>query len=167
VTDCLRRINLPDKTRNGAGGDAGPALADRDLDSSVLSPHTAPINFIIHETLSLRARDKIFRLIVKTGNNSVSMPEIPAVEYLDILIKIGLAKKLETDPWIHLYTFYNQDTRPELLAALVMAGCICCFTSSVSKTGVILQEIVRMSLRSLVGLHCIYPSRSALILETW
>lgn len=152
MTDCFPRINLPDKTRNGAGADAGPALADRDLDSSVLSPHTAPMNITIHEKLSLRARDQIFRLIVKTGDNSVSMPEIPAVEYLDILIKIGLAKKLETDPWIHLYTCCSQNPRPELLTALVMAGCICCFTSSVSKTGVIMQEIVRMSLRNLVGL---------------
>ncbi|KAJ5122209.1 hypothetical protein N7448_003341 [Penicillium atrosanguineum] len=129
--------------------DDDPSIGDRGLEAPVVSPHLIPNNLTVHEKLSSRSRDEIFRLIVKTGDDRLSIPEIPAVEHLDILIKIGLARKLDVNPWIHLYTCYHDRPRPEFLAALVVMGCISCFAPTINKTGIVLQDIVRLALRNL------------------
>ncbi|KAJ5917213.1 hypothetical protein N7466_010767 [Penicillium verhagenii] len=100
--------------------------------------------------LSMQARDDIFKLVVRTAGSRVSVSTFPSAEYLDTLIKVGIAKRTETDAWIHPYTFYNQKLRPELLTSLVAAGCVCCGLSSINKTGILLQEISRVSLAQLV-----------------
>ncbi|KAL4804542.1 hypothetical protein BDV18DRAFT_153035 [Aspergillus unguis] len=141
--------NLLQENKRSAPGDDDRPIADRDLDNSVLSPHSIPSDLTAHEKLSSRSRDEILRLIVKTGDHHLSIPELPSVEHLDILIKVGLAKKLEVNPWIHLYTCYDDRPRPEFLTALVTAGCVSCLTPSVNKTGLILQEIVRVALRNI------------------
>ncbi|RHZ64278.1 uncharacterized protein CDV56_105872 [Aspergillus thermomutatus] len=100
--------------------------------------------------LSSHARDEIFQLVVRTGNPRLSVSSFPTAEHLDLLIKIGIAKRTETGAWIHPYTFYHPESRPELLTALVAAGCVCCGILSISKTGLVLQEIVRVALSQLV-----------------
>lgn len=50
---------------------------------------------------------------------------------------------METDAWIHSYTFGAETARPELLIALIAAGCVCFGTPSVSKTGLVLFELTR------------------------
>ncbi|CAG8145906.1 unnamed protein product [Penicillium salamii] len=100
--------------------------------------------------LSMQARDDIFKLVVQTAGSRLSVSSFPSSEYLDTLIKIGIGKRTETDAWIHPYTFYEQQLRPELLTGLVAAGCVCCGLSSINKTGIILQEITRASLAQLV-----------------
>ncbi|KAL4735878.1 hypothetical protein BDV11DRAFT_208107 [Aspergillus similis] len=139
---------LQESSRNALSDDSRP-IGGRDVDNTVLSPHSIPSDLTVHEKLSSRSRDEILRLIVKTGDHDLSIPELPSFEHLDILIKVGLAKKLEVNPWIHLYTCYDDRPRPEFLTALVASGCVSCLTSSVNKTGLILQEIVRVALRKI------------------
>jgi hypothetical protein len=98
----------------------------------------------------MQARDDVFKLVVRTAGSRLTISAFPSAEYLDTLIKIGICKRAETDAWIHPYTFYEQNLRPELLTALVAAGCVCCGLSSINKTGIILQEITRASLAQLV-----------------
>ena len=98
----------------------------------------------------MQGRDDIFKLVVRTAGSRLSVSSFPSADYLDTLIKVGISKRTETDVWIHPYTFYDQKLRPELLTALVAAGCVCCGLSSINKTGIILQEITRVSLAQLV-----------------
>lgn len=104
----------------------------------------------IRGKLTVQSRDNIFRLVISTARSQLSVPSFPSAESLDALIKIGISKRTETDAWIHPYTLFRQDPRPELLAALVAAGCVCCGISSINKTGVLLLEILRVSLAQLV-----------------
>ncbi|KAI7040858.1 hypothetical protein KC352_g46612, partial [Hortaea werneckii] len=63
---------------------------------------------------------------------------------------MGIAKKFETDAWIHPFTFKSEDCRPELLTALVAAGCVCFGVKTVSRTGLVLLEIVRVALSRVI-----------------
>jgi hypothetical protein len=65
-------------------------------------------------------------------------------------MKIGITKRVKTDSWLHLGTFRCGQSRPELLTALVAAGCVCLGIIEISKMGLLFQEIVRLSLESLV-----------------
>jgi hypothetical protein len=100
--------------------------------------------------LSSSSRDRMFRLVVATADAKVSVPTFPSAECLDILIKVGIAKRLEGDAWIHPYTFSSEKSRPELLIALVAAGCVCFGVPGVNRTGLVLLEIARVALNKLI-----------------
>jgi hypothetical protein len=118
-----------------------------DLASSPHHPHSSDVT--IPDRLSQQSRDRIFQLVSKTAKSQISIPSFPSAECLDKLIKVGIAKRTETDAWIHPYTFNSESSRPEFLTVLVAAGCICFGIPSVNRTGLVLQEIVRVSLNAL------------------
>lgn len=118
-----------------------------DLALSPHRPHTS--NIVIPGHLSQQSRDRILQIVLKTAPRQVSMSSFPSADCLDKLIKVGVAKRLEGDAWIHPYTLDSDSSRPQFLTALVVAGCICFGIPSVNKTGLILHEIVRESLREL------------------
>ncbi|KOC09725.1 hypothetical protein AFLA70_116g002921 [Aspergillus flavus AF70] len=125
----------------------------RDTDSIPTSYQNRLDAVRIPGKLSYQARDDILKLVIRTGGSRLSVTTFPSPDYLDTLIKIGIGKRTETDAWIHPYTFYDSDyqqLRPELLTALIAAGCVCCGMPSINKTGIILQEITRVSLAQLV-----------------
>ncbi|KAK7539657.1 uncharacterized protein J3D65DRAFT_666359 [Phyllosticta citribraziliensis] len=114
------------------------------------SPHWPySIELCIQDKLDQEARDRIFQLVTRTVGTKVSIPSFPSAHFLDILVKNGIAKKIETDAWIHPHTFCASKTRTELLIALVAAGCVCFGIMSVGKTGGMLQEITRVALNNL------------------
>ncbi|KAK8172977.1 hypothetical protein BKA80DRAFT_186417, partial [Phyllosticta citrichinensis] len=114
------------------------------------SPHWPySVELYIQDKLDQEARDRIFQLVTRTVRTKVSIPSFPSAHFLDILVKIGIAKKIETDAWIHPHTFCASKTRTELLVALVAAGCVCFGIMSVGKTGGMLQEITRVALNNL------------------
>ncbi|EKG17705.1 Transcription factor fungi [Macrophomina phaseolina MS6] len=115
------------------------------------SPHWPySVDLLIQDKLDQQTRDRILQLVIQTVGTRVSIPSFPSSEFLDVLIKNGIAKKIETDAWIHPHTFCSRSTRTELLAALIAAGCVCFGIMSVGKTGGMLQEIVRVALNNLV-----------------
>ncbi|CZT18285.1 uncharacterized protein RCC_04129 [Ramularia collo-cygni] len=115
------------------------------------SPHQQPLpQLVLQRDLSPRLRDRLFQLVVKTAESHISIPTFPSTECLNLLLKVGLTKRMETDVWIHPYTFDAETTRPELLIALIAAGCICFGIPSVSKTGLVLFELTRAALHKLV-----------------
>ncbi|KNG51781.1 fad binding domain containing protein [Stemphylium lycopersici] len=118
------------------------------LTSSPHMPHAS--NVVVPDRLSQAARDRIFQLVSKTAPPQMSFSSFPVTDSLDKLIKVGISKRAETDAWIHPYTFQSETSRPEFLTALVAAGCICFGIPSVNKTGLLLQEITRMSLNDLI-----------------
>jgi hypothetical protein len=140
---------LPERNQNAFSEQERIMLDERQVDLALSphQPHTS--NVIIPGTLSQQNRDQILQLILKTAPSQVTISSFPSADCLDKLVKVGIAKRTEGDAWIHPYTFNADVARPEFLTALVVAGCICFGIPSVNKTGLVLQEIVRVSLREL------------------
>jgi hypothetical protein len=92
----------------------------------------------------------MYRLVVTTADAKVSVPTFPSAQCLDVLIKVGIAKRLERDAWIHPYIFDSKQSRSELLIALVAAGCVCFGVPAVNRTGLVLLEIARVALNKLI-----------------
>ncbi|KAL4811887.1 hypothetical protein BDW67DRAFT_141805 [Aspergillus spinulosporus] len=142
---------VPEKNQNGFSEDGQIPLRDGDMTASISSLHRSRLEALnIRGKLTQQMRDNIFQLVLATAGPRLSVPSFPTAESLDALIKIGISKRTETDAWIHPYTLYRQNSRPELLTALVAAGCVCSAIPSVGKAGVLLLEIVRVSLAHLV-----------------
>ncbi|KAL4883529.1 hypothetical protein BJY04DRAFT_226549 [Aspergillus karnatakaensis] len=142
---------VPEKNQTGFSDDEQIPLRDADMTASISSLHRSRLESLnIRGKLSQQLRDNIFQLVIGVGKSKLSVSTFPSAESLDALIKIGISKRTETDAWIHPYTLYRQDSRPELLTALVAAGCVCSAIPSVGKAGVALLEVVRVSLAQLV-----------------
>jgi hypothetical protein len=124
----------------------GITLDERQVDLSSPPHHPYSSDIIIPDRLSQTSRDRIFQLVSKTARSQISIPSFPSADCLDKLVKVGIAKRTETDAWIHPYSFESENAHPEFLTALVAAGCICFGIPSVNRTGLVLQEIVRVSL---------------------
>lgn len=143
---------VPEKNQHGFSEDRRIPLRDND---SIPTKHQERLQSLnIPGNLSNLARDEIFKLVIRIGGSRLSVAAFPSADYLDTLIKVGIGKRTETDAWIHPYTFFDsqyQLLRPELLAALVAAGCVCCGLPSISRTGIVLQEITRVGLAELVS----------------
>ena len=150
------RFWVPGRNQHAFSEHDGITIDERNVDIAS-SPHEpCPSNIIIQDTLSPQARDRIFQLVSKTTQSQVAIPSFPSADCLDKLIKVGIAKRTETDAWIHPFTFDSESSRPEFLTALVAAGCVCFGIPSVSRTGLVLQEIVRVALNRLVRFQQIW-----------
>ena len=124
---------------------------DNEHIDNAASPHQPYATALtLPDELSSSSRDRMFRLVVTTADAKVSVPTFPSAQCLDILLKVGIAKRLETDAWIHPYTFSSEQSRPELLIALVAAGCVCFGVPGVNRTGLVLLEIARVALNKLI-----------------
>ncbi|CAK7204853.1 hypothetical protein SEUCBS139899_007615 [Sporothrix eucalyptigena] len=108
-----------------------------------------PLDVQLPDTLSASARDRILQFAVESAPTHISIAHFPAVEVLDRLIKTAITTRMSTDAWLHLGTFSYENTKPHLLAALVAAGCACFADASINKTGLMIQELVRISLERL------------------
>lgn len=146
----MTRLWVPERNQNTFSEHETIALDEHNVDLAS-SPHQpfAP-DVMIPDHLSLAARDRIFQLVSRVAGSQISIPSFPSPECLNKLIKVGIAKRAETDAWIHPYTFESESSKPEFLTALVAAGCICFGIPNVSRTGLALQEIVRVALNDLV-----------------
>lgn len=128
-------------------------IAIQNTGISLTSPSAQPgeEEVVLQEKIGQATRDKILQLVIETSQSKVSIPAFPSHEVLDTLMKIGITKRVKTDSWLHLGTFRCGQSRPELLTALVAAGCVCVGVIEISKMGLLFQEIVRLSLDSLVS----------------
>ncbi|KAF3039906.1 hypothetical protein E8E12_005699 [Didymella heteroderae] len=140
---------IPQRNQHAFSEHENIILDERNVDLAA-SPHMPySSNVVIPDQLSAGARDRIFQLISKTARSQITIPSFPSADCVDKLIKVGIAKRTETDAWIHPYLFESETARPEYLTALVAAGCVCFGIPAVSKTGLALQEIVRVALNNL------------------
>jgi hypothetical protein len=127
-----------------------------DLAASPHQPYDSDV--VIPSHLSSASRDSIFKLVTATAQAHISIPCFPDADCLDKLIKVGIAKRTENDAWFHPYTFDGNRAIPELLTALVAAGCTCFGIPAVNRTGLTLQEIARMALSKLASQPCALAS---------
>lgn len=145
------RLWVPERNQHAFSEHENITLDEHNMDFAS-SPHMpCSSNVVIPDRLSTGARDRIFQLVSKTARSQITIPSFPSADCVDKLIKVGIAKRTETDAWIHPYTFESESARPEYLTALVSAGCVCFGIPSVNRTGLALQEIVRVALNNLVG----------------
>lgn len=143
------RLWVPARNQHAFSEHDGVTIDENHIDIAT-SPHEpCSSNVIISDSLSQGARDRIFQLVSKTAASRVIIPSFPSADCLDKLIKVGIAKRLETDAWVHPYTFESEHASLELLIALIAAGCICFGLPAVNRTGLVLQEIVRVALQNL------------------
>jgi hypothetical protein len=140
---------LPEHNEKAFDDREGITLDERQVDLASSPHHPYSSNVTIPDRLSQISRDRIFQLVSKTARSQISIPSFPSADCLDRLIKVGIVKRTETDAWIHPYTFESENLCPEFLTALVAAGCICFGIPSVNRTGLVLQEIVRVALSAL------------------
>lgn len=160
LTSC--RFWVPQRNSHSFSEHENTTLDERNVDlaSSPHMPYSS--NVVIPDQLSTGARDRIFQLVSKMARSQIIILSFPLADYIDKLIKVGIAKRTETDAQIHPYTFESETSRPEFLTALVAVGCVCLGIPSVSRTGLGLQEIFRVALNNLVDidsgikhyLHC-------------
>ena len=69
------------------------------LDEANLHSAASPLEpyaetFSIPDKVSMRSRDEIFQLILRTAKSQISIPSFPAADCLELLMKIGIAKRL-------------------------------------------------------------------------
>lgn len=140
---------LPERNQNAFSEQEGFTLDEQqvNLTLSPHRPHASKVSIPGH--LSQQSRDHVLQLVLKTAPSQVSISSFPSADCLDKLVKVGIAKRLERDAWIHPYTFDSDSARTEFLTALVVAGCICFGIPSVNVTGLVLHEITREALREL------------------
>lgn len=108
------------------------------------------LSLTLGDRLSHTVRDEIFRLLIKTAKSKVVIKTFPSAERLEILLKIGIAKRMETDAWIHPFSLRCTEARPEFLIALIAAGCVCFGVPTISRTGLVLLEVARVALNDWV-----------------
>lgn len=137
---------VPDRNQNAFSEHVGPLLDERNVDITTPPHEPCAANIAIPDRLSQQTRDRIFQLVSKTAQGQIAVPSFPSSECIDKLIKVGIAKRTETDAWIHPFTFCSESSMPEFVTALVAAGCVCFGIPIVSQTGLILQELVRIAL---------------------
>ncbi|KAG9194363.1 hypothetical protein G6011_04398 [Alternaria panax] len=88
---------IPERKQHAVSEHENIALDERNVDLAS-SPHMPYLpNVVIPDQLSSAARDRILRLVSKTAQRQITIPSFPSTECIDKLIKIGIAKKAETD----------------------------------------------------------------------
>lgn len=107
------------------------------------------------DALTYQERDSILLMLKSTVKDRVPISNFPTPDVLTTLVGTCVVKRLRTDQWFHSPTFESRSARTELLAALIAGGCICFGIRDISRTGLLLQEVVRMSLDRLVKRY--YP----------
>lgn len=116
------------------------------------SPGAVPSSKVkLPDTVTSSVRDGILQFIAKTSQSNLSISSFPGAELLDLIVRTGVLKRVSTDAWLHLGTLCYDKLRPHLLTALIAAGCTSFAVPSINKAGLILQEIVRLSLEQLVS----------------
>lgn len=123
-----------------------------DVDSLPNQPTTTRLKVDVPDILTQQTRDRLLHLVLKIVTIKMAVPTFPSAKFLDILLKVGITKRLESDTLIHPYTFSSAKCMSELLAALIAAGCVSFGIPSVSRTGIILLDIVRTGLHRVVCL---------------
>ena len=123
--DCFDRYWRPQSHQNAFSEQTALPFDDQrvDLGASPHQPHLPSL--AIEDELLPRSRDRIFYLVTKTAGTRLNIPSFPPTGCLDILLKVGIAKRTESDAWIHPFTFSSETSRIELLTALIAAGCVC------------------------------------------
>jgi len=97
-----------------------------------------------------RCRDRVLAMIMNAWDSSISTKIVlsfPRTEFLENLILRFLEfHESKLDSWLHLGTFRPENTRAELLAALIAAGAILHPLPVIQRLGLAIQETARLSL---------------------
>lgn len=106
---------------------------------------------LLHDPLSIHARDRILGMVLETCPQSSAshvIASFPSADFLSSCISYYFSRrhKEQIDSYIHLPTIDVNKQKAELLAMLVSAGAVCTASTAVRKLGYALQEAVRQAL---------------------
>ena len=100
-----------------------------------------------HCALEVEARDRMIRVVTQTADSTLAIPSFPSLELLEDLIDICLLQDSNSiDSFIHAPSLTCQNSRTELLLAMVATGATYVALTPVWKMGMVLQEVVRLAL---------------------
>ncbi|KAH8820819.1 hypothetical protein F5884DRAFT_850067 [Xylogone sp. PMI_703] len=96
-----------------------------------------------------KCRDKLLSLLFTLRRNPDQFPSFPSLSLLNNLIKVYFTQEsYRVDQLIHIGTFNAKDTTPQLLMAIISAGCSFISIPAVWKMGLALQEVTRIATRN-------------------
>ena len=103
-------------------------------------------------SIDARLRDRMFYLVCNMNKFTQRVPDFPSLEILNHVIKAFFVKQsYQVDNWIHVPTLSAADSHPEFLLALVTAGSTVISVPAIWKMGLVLQDVVRVTIGDLVG----------------
>ncbi|KAK4556295.1 hypothetical protein LTR86_006439 [Recurvomyces mirabilis] len=101
----------------------------------------------VHCDLGHPERDRMIRIVTQIARNRLSIPSFPSLELLEDLIEIQLLQDSSAiDSFYHGASFISENTRTELLLAMVAAGARYIALPPVWKMGLVIQEVVRLAI---------------------
>lgn len=136
---------IPERNHNAfTGQEEINVQADR-VDAT--DQHISPtVKRLVQCELDQEARDRMIRVVTKIAQNKLEMPSFPSLELLEDLIDVFLLQDGSAiDTFVHAASFSSKTARTELLMAMVSAGSRYVALAPVWKMGLVLQEVVRLS----------------------
>ncbi|RFU32330.1 hypothetical protein B7463_g4023, partial [Scytalidium lignicola] len=95
-----------------------------------------------------KTRDKLLSLLFTLRKTPDQFPSFPSLSLLNNLIQVYFTQEsFKVDQLIHIGTFNPKTAVPQLLIAIISAGCSFISIPAVWKMGLALQEIVRLATR--------------------
>ncbi|OWO98568.1 hypothetical protein B2J93_2886 [Marssonina coronariae] len=124
--------------------DISIALTPGSSDAFAASPGHEPV------LVDTKLRDRMFYLISTMKNFTPRVPDFPSLDILNHVIRAFFVRqKYQVDNWIHVPTLSAPDAPPEFLLALVAAGSTVISIPAIWKMGLVLQDIVRLTVGDL------------------
>lgn len=96
-------------------------------------------------------RDKMFYLISSMHKYTNRAPSFPSLNILNHIIEAFFIRhSYQIDHWIHVPTISLKDVHPEFIIALVTAGTTVIAVPEIWKLGLVLQDVIRVTVGELV-----------------
>ncbi|KAL5363428.1 hypothetical protein BJX96DRAFT_178064 [Aspergillus floccosus] len=129
---------------------------DRDtVDQAASSPEATHVQIPMNDRVDQEVRDNLLQFISRVTKSKVSISAFPDPGFLDVLINTGISRRLNRDSWIHPGTLCYKAMRPELLTALIAAGCFEADNQVVRD----LQYLQAFMVWVDIGMTCGYPRK--------
>ncbi|KAH7413212.1 hypothetical protein BKA64DRAFT_348221 [Cadophora sp. MPI-SDFR-AT-0126] len=101
-------------------------------------------------SIDARLRDRMFYLVCNMNKFTQRVPDFPSLDILNHVIKAFFVKQsYQVDNWIHVPTLSAAESHPEFLLGLVTAGSTVISVPAIWKMGLVLQDVVRVTLGDL------------------
>ncbi|ESZ93895.1 hypothetical protein SBOR_5716 [Sclerotinia borealis F-4128] len=129
------------------------AIDEETIALKITSNNSSPMsNSKSHEHLSITCslRDTMFHLVSTTNRYASGIPSFPSLDLLNYMTEAFFYRQSnQADNWIHTPKFMMKGIAPELLIAIVAAGSTVISVPAVWKMGLVLQDVVRVSVGEL------------------
>ena len=104
-------------------------------------------------SLDAGLRDKMFYVVATMNKYASGIPKFPSLDVVNHIIEAFFVRHShQVDTWMHVPTLSLTDAHPEFLLALVMGGSTVISVPGIWKMGLVLQDVIRVTVGELVSL---------------